>query len=353
MLTGAAVALTLLACWLAAPTAAATTLDSVRDLASRGRGEEALRTLEQLLAERPEDRDGLFLKGVLLVELRRPSEAEAVFMELVRRHPQLPEPYNNLAVLQAAGGRYDDAVDTLQQALETHASYETAYSNLTKIYSQFASNAYGRALSGDSVPATEVVELVLLGNIGSSTGAPPAVADPAPLTRVEEPLAQAPAADEIEEPPAAVPPAEPLPRTEPPPAEPVEQAEETPAAEEQPAVETEETGDDDLWATVDAWAAAWAGQQVDDYLSFYSSRFEPVGMSRTAWEQQRRARLTAPEYVRVRVAVREAERESPTAASVTFIQVYESNTFSDTVTKTLRLVREDGAWKILTETVGE
>ena len=119
------------------------------------------------------------------------------------------------------------------------------------------------------------------------------------------------------------------------------------------AAAADEPSDADLWATVDSWAAAWAGQRVDDYLSFYSSQYAPPGMSRGAWEQRRRARITAPEFIRVRVAVREAERKSPTRGSVTFIQVYESDTFSDTVTKTLELGLEGGSWKILAETVEE
>ena len=341
---GSALARALLAWWVvgslfATAGAATTSLDGVRELASQGRGDEALRDLDQILVDRPDDRDGLFLKGVLLVEMRRTAEAEAVFAELISRHPQLPEPYNNLAVLQAAGGRYDAAVDTLQRALETHTSYETAYSNLTKIYGQLASEAYDRALIGDSTPPAEVVELVLLGNIGVPMGQGEPRSGVAPIARVEEPLAPAPMAQSDEAVTVAL--AEPLPI-------------EAPAEPPQPPVVVDQEADEeDLWATVDAWAAAWAGQRVDDFLSFYSSRFQPRGMSRGAWERQRRDRLTAPEYIKVRIAVREAELRSPTTSSVTFIQQYESNTFADTVTKTLELVLEDGTWKILSETLGE
>ena len=72
---GVVALLLILAPVLTASAEAATSLDSVRELASQGRGDEALRDLDRLLGDSPDHRDGLFLKGVLLVELRRTVEA--------------------------------------------------------------------------------------------------------------------------------------------------------------------------------------------------------------------------------------------------------------------------------------
>ncbi len=254
--------LLILAPLLTASAEAETSLDSVRELASQGRGDEALGDLDRLLADNPGHREGLFLKGVLLVELRRTAEAERVFTGLIRSHPELPEPYNNLAVLQAAGGRYDEAVDTLQQALETHSSYETAYSNLTKIYGQLASEAYDRALSDGDQQRSEVVELVLLGNISPVAEGPGAADSGGSMSVVEEPLRPAPD--------------EPLP------------------ASGEPAMRSEEADPVDA---VNAWAAAWADQRVDDYIAAYSGDYSTPGLSRSEWERQRRDRLTRPEYI--------------------------------------------------------
>jgi len=47
--------------------------------------------------------------------------------------PELPEPYNNLAVLYAARGDHDGARDALLRAISTHPSYATAHENLGDI----------------------------------------------------------------------------------------------------------------------------------------------------------------------------------------------------------------------------
>ncbi len=101
---------------------------------------------------------------------------------------------------------------------------------------------------------------------------------------------------------------------------------------------------------VDSWSQAWSAQDVDAYLSHYAQDFEPPrGMSRSAWAEDRRRRLTRPEFIRISITGLEAEVESESRGRVTFTQGYRSNTYEDSVRKTLELVREDGRWKILAE----
>ena len=102
--------------------------------------------------------------------------------------------------------------------------------------------------------------------------------------------------------------------------------------------------------TVLAWAQAWSGQRVDEYLGFYANEFAPSdGSSRDDWEKQRFNRLRKPAWIKVEL---DGLRQQPIGAdrvSVTFSQAFLSDTFSDSVTKTLELVWEDGAWKITSE----
>ena len=101
---------------------------------------------------------------------------------------------------------------------------------------------------------------------------------------------------------------------------------------------------------VRAWAAAWSDQRVEDYLSFYAPDFRPPnGLSRAAWEEQRRDRLGRPEFIRVTISSLGAEAAGEGTVRATFGQEYESDTFSDSVTKVLTLVERDGDWRILTE----
>ena len=65
--------------------------------------------LSALLAERPREPQARFLKGVLETEQGRTDAAIAVFRALIEDYPELPEPYNNLAVLLAQKGEYESA----------------------------------------------------------------------------------------------------------------------------------------------------------------------------------------------------------------------------------------------------
>ena len=125
-------------------------LEAARSLAAQGDPAAALSVVEEPLAADAEMPEALFLQGVLLVELRRADEARAVFERLIEVEPDLPEPYNNLAVIEAAAGDYESAVKTLRRALQTHASYRTADAALTEIYTQLASEAYSQALDSEA-----------------------------------------------------------------------------------------------------------------------------------------------------------------------------------------------------------
>ena len=103
---------------------------------------------------------------------------------------------------------------------------------------------------------------------------------------------------------------------------------------------------------VRAWAAAWADQRVDDYLSFYAPGFRPPnGLSRGEWERQRQQRLSGPSHIRVTISSLHTELAGDGTVRATFGQDYESDTFADSVNKVLTLAAEDGTWRILEERV--
>lgn len=103
---------------------------------------------------------------------------------------------------------------------------------------------------------------------------------------------------------------------------------------------------------VENWSLAWAQQRMDDYLSYYSRDFEPGGgMTRADWEAFRNERVLGPEYIFMAVSGLNWTSQNDEKARTTFIQTYRSDRYSDTVLKTLDLVREDDRWKILRERV--
>ncbi len=174
------------------------------------------------------------------------------------------------------------------------------------------------------------------------TEPPPAVAEeisaPLEASQLEEPEVEAP----VREITVALPP----PATEEP-LEAVAEEPQVPAAPDETAIARE------LLEAVNGWAAAWAAQDVERYLAFYARTFQPTdGSSRDDWAAVRRSRLTAPSSIEVEIGKAETSIEAG-AVEVTFLQSYRSDRFSDRVRKQLRLVLEDGAWKIERETVLE
>ena len=99
-----------------------------------------------------------------------------------------------------------------------------------------------------------------------------------------------------------------------------------------------------------SWAEAWSARRVEDYLASYSHEFRPAnGMSRSDWVALRRERILRSRPTRVTLSDLRVELQGADHATATFVQTYESETFSDQVGKAVSLRFEDGRWKILTE----
>ena len=116
-----------------------------------GERTQALKQLDQALALRPRDAGLRFLQTVLLTESGRAAEAGQLLERLTEDYPELPEPYNNLAVLQAAEGQIDRARSLLEAALRLDPGYRTAQQNLGDVLLRLAQRAYETAAAG--VPA--------------------------------------------------------------------------------------------------------------------------------------------------------------------------------------------------------
>jgi len=121
----------------------------------------ALAAVDKHLAAKPQDADGRFLRGVILTELARPDEAFQVFVVLTQDFPELPEPYNNVAVIYAARGEYERARANLEMAIRAKPYYATAYENLGDIYARLSSQAYEKAVQFDARNRNAAAKLAL------------------------------------------------------------------------------------------------------------------------------------------------------------------------------------------------
>ncbi|MDJ0889690.1 MAG: tetratricopeptide repeat protein [Gammaproteobacteria bacterium] len=290
-------------------------LGTIRSLMEDGQLATARERLDAFMAQHPQDTDARFLKGLLLVKAGRTEDAVEVFAELAREFPELPEPHNNLAVLYAADGNYEQARESLLVAINTHPSYATAHENLGDLYAKMAAAAYDSALALDEGNRGAQAKLALVNELFSERTEQTV---PGEADSVTADTDDREAVDGVLSTSAAI------------------------------AVADK----DEVLLAVSDWATAWSSQDLDRYLAHYATGFQPPGgLSRARWEAQRRKRLAKPSYIRVAVIDPQVEMHAPGQAQVNFVQTYRSDTYSDRTRKSMQMTRVGDEWKILSEQV--
>ncbi len=418
-------------------------VSDVQRLISQGDYESALVMTEQELNGNSGNVTYRFLKGLILTRMDRLDDASEVFIDITNSNPDLPEPYNNLAVIYASKGEFDRAREYLQQAINTHPAYATAHENIGDIYAKLASEAYNQALELDRENVTARAKLSLVNDLFSmpeegkvllseagqdmmgagNTQANDLAAEQArqEQQRVLEELEaseleQQRLRNSLQEKEAELQRllleleanedeknrmleqqevreqerlrlreqlrekeleqqrmAEQQQRMEA--QQQARAAEEQRLREEQRILdqqrrqeqqqareqEQEKLREEQLARQreqavvtikdiVLEWSRAWMGQNVDTYLGHYSDEFIPGdGRSLQAWRQYRRNRLTVPGEIQVLISDLVVEVMGTDYAQATFTQVYESDTYSDRVKKTLLMKLEDNTWRITQE----
>jgi Flp pilus assembly protein TadD len=136
--------------FLAPQTAQADEYGDVNQLVRAGQWAQALGLADKYLSTKPRDPQMRFLKGVILTESGKSAEAVAVLQALTIDFPELPEPYNNLAVLYADQRQLDKARAALEMAIRTNPNYAIAYENLGDVYVKLAMQSYAKAQQLDA-----------------------------------------------------------------------------------------------------------------------------------------------------------------------------------------------------------
>lgn len=129
--------------------ACADELQDADKLFKAGQYPAAMQQVEAWLTKNPKDAQGRFLKGSILTEEKKTEDAVRVFKAIIEDYPELPEPYNNLAVIYAAQGAYGRAKDELESAIQADPAYALAHENLGDIYARLAGQSYEMALKLD------------------------------------------------------------------------------------------------------------------------------------------------------------------------------------------------------------
>jgi len=134
----------------------------VNQLARQGKYADALAKADRYLAAKPRDPQMRFLKGVVQAEAGQRAEAIATYTQLSQEYPELPEPYNNLAVLYAQQNEYDKAREALEGAVRANPGYATAHENLGDVYAKLASQSYAKAQQIEPANSSAATKLALV-----------------------------------------------------------------------------------------------------------------------------------------------------------------------------------------------
>lgn len=329
--------------------------DEIQALITEGKLRQALSLTDKQLLKDGGNVTFRFLKGLILTRLNELDKARELFIALTREHPDLPEPYNNLAVIYASQGDFEKARESLQKAISTHPSYATAHENMGDIYAKMASKAYNQALQLDSDNASAKAKLSLINDLffvpksAMDKVETVARAETAEAESVDEPQIAEPA-------PAVI--TEPAPQTP----EPVKQEDSETAGRELIAAQQKAKKEQEdkkreqekikgsIAESIDSWASAWSAKDAAKYITFYGPEFTPPKkLTRSAWEAQRKVRLAKPRFIRIGVSNMKISLLGDNHAKAEFRQKYESDTYKDEVNKSMILKKINDRWYITQE----
>ncbi len=141
---------------------AADEYSDVTQLLRSGKHADAIVKADQFIAANPRDPRMRFLKGVVQTEAGRAADAITTFTKLTEDYPELPEPYNNLAVLYAGQSDFDKARTALEAAVRANPNYAIAYENLGDVYARLAAVSYSKAQQLDARNPTVQPKLALV-----------------------------------------------------------------------------------------------------------------------------------------------------------------------------------------------
>lgn len=326
----AALRMLIVAATLSVSAAHADEYTDVSRLMRAGQFAEAMAKVDQALASKPRDPQLRFFKGVIQTETGKTNDAIATFTKITEDYPELPEPYNNMAVLYAGQSQFDKARAALEMAIRTNPSYATAHENLGDVYARLASQAYSKALQLDGGNAAVPPKLALIRNLFSADAK--AQAQPQAAAK---PAAGAQASGQVTA------------------AAPAAAAKPAPAAPAAPATPAAASGTDkEVEAAVRNWAQAWSSKDMTGYLGSYGQNFDPPGkQARKAWEEDRRARIVGKNSISVKLSNLTVSVQGAKAVAK-FKQDYSADSLNISSRKTLDLAKVGDRWVIVKESTG-
>tara|TARA_B100000795_G_scaffold47209_1_gene31048 strand:- start:154 stop:1098 length:945 start_codon:yes stop_codon:yes gene_type:complete len=245
----------------------------------------------------------LFYKGIIETNLGKTNQAIDTFRDLTERFPELPEPFNNLAVLYAEKGQFRLAKEILEQAIKTNPSYLTAHINLGDIFTKMASEAYNKALEIDKSNNIAITKLSMITQLFNYNPNTKNTAIDSIKTKDEVKIIKL-SKKELRK---------------------------------------------SILNSIENWKTAWEGKDMKNYINAYSSNFiYPNNMTKSEWEKYRTNRIVPKKIINISISNIKLKFKKETITA-TFTQNYKSGRLNQTSNKSLTFVGDDGRWLILEE----
>lgn len=258
----------------------------------------ALAEIDILLKTNASSQDLLFLKAITQTRLEKKDLAIETYKILIEKFPNLPEPYNNLAVLYAEQNKLIKAKDILQKALKTNNSYSVAHINLGDVYTRMASDAYRKAFELDKSPVADN-KLQLINELFSYS------------PNMQKKYLAVPESD----------------------------------------TKSEKKKLADLALLVESWRSSWEDKDIEAYFSNYSKYLKVKGdMSYKKWKITRTEKIINKKEINIKLTnIRYDYKNGFWYISMN--QAYNSGNYSDNEEKTLIVINESGSYKIIEENI--
>ena len=138
----------------------------IYNLIQNGKADEALDAIERREKQLAEsqilgtDVQLLFLKGRAFESLGQYQDAFELYKKMTTLYPELPEPWNNLALEYVRQGNLNLAEDSLAMALTADPGNETALQNLGEVRLMLAEETFQRAGPKGKPRAAEIQNLL-------------------------------------------------------------------------------------------------------------------------------------------------------------------------------------------------
>ena len=279
-------------------------LEQIKILLKNGKYSRAEILVNKSIEDNLNNPELLFYKGIIETNIGKNNQAIDTFRNLTEKFPELPEPFNNLAVLYAEKGQFILAKEILEQAIKTNPSYLTAHINLGDIFTKMASEAYNNALEIDESNNIAITKLSMITQLFNYN---PNIKN----TKIDS----IKVANKVKDKKL-----------------------------------TKKEISEDILNVLDNWRVAWENKNMDEYLSAYASNFQyPNNMTQTSWEKYRTNRITSKKVIEISLSNTKIKFKKKEVL-VTFVQNYKSGNLNQVSNKTLVFIEEEGDWLIFKET---